>query len=90
MALRVKQDKLKTIMRAKRLTKEKMAKDLGVSRVYLQKIMNKDIPVGTKLIEGLLKTTGYKFEELFYFDQNHTHSKFNFTGNVPENPESIV
>ena len=86
MATYIKRDKLKTIMKAKKFRAADLAKDIGVSRIYIYRILNEDLPIGSKLVEGLLKKTGYKFEELFYFDQNHTHSKFNLTGNAPENP----
>ena len=87
MATYIKRDKLKTIMKAKKFRAADLAKDIGVSRIYIYRILSENIPIGPKLVEGLLKKTGYKFEELFYFDQNHTHSKFNLTGNAPENPQ---
>ena len=86
MALYIHKDKLKIIMKSKKFKPAELAKDIGVSRIYIYRILSENIPIGPKLVEGLLKKTGYKFEELFYFDQNHTHSKFNLTGNAPENP----
>jgi len=75
MALYIHKDKLKIIMKSKKFKPAELAKDIGVSRIYIYRILSENIPIGPKLVEGLLKKTGYKFEELFYFDQNHTHSK---------------
>ncbi len=69
MAIYVYQDKLKSIMKAKGFRVAGLAKDIGVSRIYVYRILNENLPVGSTIIEGLLKNTGYKFEELFYFDE---------------------
>lgn len=69
MAIYVYKDKLKSIMKAKGFRAEELAKDIGVSRIYIYKIFGENLPVGSRIIEGLLKNTGYKFEELFYFDE---------------------
>lgn len=67
MALFVKRDKLRIIMKSKKFRPAELAKDIGVSRIYIYRVLSENLPVGSKMIEGLLKKTGYKFEELFYF-----------------------
>jgi len=82
MALYIHRDKLKIIMKSKKFKPAELAKDIGVSRIYIYRILNEDLPIGSKLVEGLLKKTGYKFEELFYFDQNHTHRRWRIEKNL--------
>lgn len=88
MALKVRQEELKRIMKARNLNIDQLAKELGVSRVYVQRILKEDLPVGAKFIEGLLELTKYTFDFLFYFDKKQPKvGKFNFTGNAPETPQ---
>ena len=56
-------------MKARSLNIDQLAKELGVSRVYVQRILKEDLPVGAKFIEGLLELTKYTFDFLFYFDK---------------------
>ena len=87
MALKVRQEELKRIMKARNLNIDQLAKELGVSRVYVQRILKEDLPVGAKFIEGLLELTKYTFDFLFYFDKKQPKvGMLNFTGNAPENP----
>lgn len=69
MATYVYRDKLKIIMKSKKFRPAELAKDIGVSRIYIYRVLSENLPVGSKMIEGLLKKTGYKFEELFYFTE---------------------
>ena len=87
MSLHIHRDKLKTIMKAKKYKPAELAKDLGVSRIYIYRIMNENLPIGTKIIEGLLKKTGYKFEELFYFVEEIANSNLNLSSNPSNLPQ---
>jgi Helix-turn-helix. len=71
MALKVRQEELKRIMKARNLNIDQLAKELGVSRVYVQRILKEDLPVGAKFIEGLLELTKYTFDFLFISTKNN-------------------
>lgn len=66
----VQKTKLQAILKSKKYKPDKLAKELGVSRGYIYRILRENLPVGSKLIEWLLKEIGYKFEELFYFSDD--------------------
>jgi len=68
MAIKIRQNQLRRILKSQRLSKSEWAKKLGITRVWLYILQHDDPPVGTKLIEALLTRTGYTFDELFYFD----------------------
>jgi len=87
MALFVQRDKLRIIMKSKKFRPAELAKDIGVSRIYIYRILNENLPIGPKLMEGLLKKTGYKFEELFYFAKTLSKSDLELVSNAPENPQ---
>ena len=87
MALYIHRDKLKIIMKSKKFKPAELAKDIGVSRIYIYRILSENIPIGPKLVEGLLKKTGYKFEELFYFGKTLSKSDLELVSNAPENPQ---
>lgn len=84
MALYIHRDKLKIIMKSKKFKPAELAKDIGVSRIYIYRILSENIPIGPKLVEGLLKKTGYKFEELFYFAKTLSKSDLELVSNAPE------
>jgi|BioPla2DNA2_1021312.scaffolds.fasta_scaffold96499_3 transcriptional regulator with XRE-family HTH domain len=84
MALYIHRDKLKIIMKSKKFKPAELAKDIGVSRIYIYRILSENIPIGPKLVEGLLKKTGYKFEELFYFGKEQSNSYLNINA-IPQN-----
>ena len=84
MATFIRKEKLKTIMKSKKFKVAELAIDIGVSRIYIYRIMNENLPVGPKFVEGLLKKTGYKFEELFYFAEELTKNELDFNAIAPE------
>ena len=66
MAVRVKNEKLYEIMKSKPMTREELAHAIGITDNYLYRIMAENLPVGPKVINGLLKITKYNYHELFF------------------------
>lgn len=72
MAIKIRHEKLKEIAKSRKVSMNELSKILGISSAYISRIFNENYPVGSKLIECLLKETGYQFEELFYFEHKST------------------
>lgn len=51
-----------------------LAKKIGITPIYLYKVIRSDIPVGNKFIKGLMKLTNLSFSALFYYSEKPTGS----------------
>ena len=60
-------EKIKLIMKIKKITLAQLAEKLGVSRQALYYALAGK-PVGGKLISGLLKFSGWDFPDIFYLE----------------------
>ena len=74
MALRINQRLLKQIYKSRNMNQKELARELGVSQAALSLIRSGKFNIGPKLIEAFLSKTGYRFDELFYFDQKEVQS----------------
>jgi len=75
MAIKVKKEKLLGVVKNSGLKFHEFAYIIGVTQNYLYRVKNEGLPVGNKLIEGLLKISGLTFDELFYFDPPLTQNE---------------
>jgi len=71
-------EKIKLIMKIKKITLAQLAEKLGVSRQALYNALAKK-PVGGKLISGLIQLSGWDFSDIFFID-NLTSKTKEFVG----------
>ena len=66
MKVHVRPDKIQQFLRAKNISQNQLAKKIGVTKGYMNKIVKgKYIKPGNRVIAGLLNLTKLPFEELF-------------------------
>ena len=88
-------DNIKKIRATKKLTQDFVAKKLGVSRVWYNKLENNEVDIKVDLlpkIADVLKVPVTELTEINgsnYFSSNNTHSQIKNIGNVINDNESL-
>ncbi len=88
-------DNIKRIRAIKKLTQEQVAKKLGVSRVWYNKLENNEIDIKVDLLPKIAEIFNVPVTELTevngsnYFSSNNTNSQIKNIGNVINDNESL-